>query len=171
MEDIGQAFNDFWTEYGPIIISVVSSGSFGTIIMAIVSAIVKGATKKINTATTTNITDEQMNAIAKKFAGYVSSKVFNVDISKLLTDEVTAQLSTLTSKVENEVATAEMSNAALSVIALALSRSKLLSESERKTLADASTELANKAKPKEQIQVEVVAEEEKAADNRSLASF
>ena len=167
MENIGQAFNDFWTEYGPIIISVVSSGSFGTIIVAIVSAIVKGATKKINTATTTNITDEQMNAIAKKFAGYVSSRVFNVDISKLLTDEVTAQLSTLTSKV----ATAEMSNAALSVIALALSRSKLLSESERKTLADASAELANKAKPKEQIQVEVVAEEEKAADNRSLASF
>lgn len=169
MENIGQAFNDFWTQYGPIIISVVSSGSFGTIIVAIVSAIVKGATKKINTATTLNLTDEQMTGIARKFAGYISQKVFNVDISKLLTDEVTAQLSTLTAKVENEIATANMGNTALSLVALALSRSTLLTEDERQLLTEASKELARSKA--EHIQVEVTAEEEDKPADTSLASF
>ena len=169
MENIGQAFNDFWTNYGPIIISVVSSGSFGTIIVAIVSAIVKGATKKINTATTLNLTDEQMTGIARKFAGYISQKVFNVDISKLLTDEVTAQLSTLTAKVENEIATATMGNTALSLVALALSRSTLLTDDERQLLTEASKELTSSKA--EHIQVEVTAKEEDKPADTSLASF
>ena len=169
MENIGQAFNDFWTQYGAIIISVVSSGSFGTIIVAIVSAIVKGATKKINTATTLNLTEEQMTGIARKFAGCVSQRVFNVDISKLLTDEVTAQLSGLTLKVEGAVESAKMSNAALALVALAMSRSELLTDEERTQLKEASKELA--ANQKEHIQVEVTAEEEDMPADTSLASF
>ena len=156
--DIGQALNDFWANYGGIIISIVSSGSFGTIIIAIVSAVVRGATRKINTATSLNITEDQMLAIASKFANYISTKTFNVDVSKLLSDEVTAQLSTLTSKIEDEVAASTNGNAAIALIAMAMSRSKILTEEEQQTLKDISDALSGTIKPKESIQVVVEAE-------------
>lgn len=158
--DIGQALNDFWANYGGLIISIVSSGSFGTIIVAIVSAVVRGATRKINTATSLNITEDQMLAIASKFANYISTKTFNVDVSKLLSDEVTAQLSTLTTKIENEIAASTNGNIAIALIAMAMSKSKLLTEEEQQTLKDISDALSGTIKPKESIQVVVEAEEQ-----------
>lgn len=175
--DFGQAFNDFWVNYGEIIISIVSSSSFGALITAIVSSVVKGATRKINTSTTVNMSEAQISSMAKAFAGYVSKKVFNVDISKLLTDEVTAQLSALTTRIESEVSKLDLSNNALAVMALAMSRSKLLSEDEQAILKDAASQLTNKIKPPEKIELTVTDESDETehgastSSNISLASF
>ena len=168
--DFGQAFNDFWVNYGEIITSIVSSGSFGALITAIVSSVVKGATRKINTSTTVNMSEAQISSMAKAFAGYVSKKVFNVDISKLLTDEVTAQLSALTTRVESEISKLDLSNNALAVMALAMSRSKLLSEDEQAILKDAASQLANEIKPPEKIELTVTDESDETEQGASTSS-
>ena len=148
-----EALENFWAQYGDIIISIVSSGSFGAIIVAIVNSVVKGATRKINSSTSVNFTDEQINGIAQKFAAAVSQKVFKVDISKLLTDEVSKQLSGLTDEITKVVEETEMSYAAMAIMAKGMSRSKILDEDERETLAKMSDELSAKAHVKESIEV------------------
>ena len=174
MENIGQWFNDFWSEWGSLIISIVSSGSFGAIITAIVSAVVKGVTRKINTATSLNISEAQMTAIAQKFASYIAKKTFDVDISRTLSEDVTGQLNTLAVKVEDAVASSTKGNTAIALVALALSHSKLLSDDERKTLAEISSELTASSKPKESIQVVVENETETetaTAEDERLTTF
>ena len=148
-----EALQNFWAQYGDIIISIVSSGSFGAIIVAIVNSVVKGATRKINSVTSVNLTDEQINGIARKFAGAVSQKVFKVDLSKLLTDEVSKQLSGLTAEITKVVEETEISYAAMAIMAKGMSRSKILDEDERETLAKMSDELSAKAHVKESIEV------------------
>ena len=148
-----EALQNFWAQYGDIFISIVSSGSFGAIIVAIVNSVVKRATRKINSSTSVKLTDEQVDGIAQKFAAAVSQKVFKVDISKLLTDEVSKQLSGLTDGITKVVEETEMSYAAMAIMAKGMSRSKMLDKDERETLAKMSDELSAKAHVKESIEV------------------
>ena len=148
-----EALQNFWAQYGDIIISIVSSGSFGAIIVAIVNSVVKRATRKINSVTSVNLTDEQINGIARKFAAAVSQKVLKVDISKLLSDEVGKQISALADEITKVVEETEMSYAAMAIMAKGMSRSKILDEDERETLAKMSDELSAKAHVKESIEV------------------
>lgn len=170
--DIGQIFNDFWTQWGALIISIVSSGAFGTIVVAVVKSMIGRFANKSRSA---ELTDGQVNNIADRVASRIAGNVLDVDVSRVVTDatreelaDIKAELATLKKAIAN-------TSESTALMAKGISRSKLLSEQEQTDLVKAAETLEKVTAQAERAHINVVVEPseqaEKAEENVSLVNF
>ena len=153
--DIGQAFNDVWTQYGSIIMSVLTSGVFGTIVVGIVRGIISRFANKSRTAT---LTTSELDKISHAVAGELSGKVLDIDVSKVVTDGIREQLASLETAIKSQ-------NEATVLMSHALGRSRLMKDDEKAALAAAADRMdVTKQKEHIAVTVEPVKKQAAAAD-------
>lgn len=149
--DIGQAFNDVWTQYGSIIMSVLTSGVFGTIVVGIVRGIISRFANKSRTAT---LTTSELDKISHAVAGELSGKVLDIDVSKVVTDATREELDGIREQLASLETAIKSQNEATVLMSRALGRSKLMHEDEKTELA-AAAERMDITKQKEHLLVSV----------------
>lgn len=160
--DIGQAFNDIWTQYGSIIMSVLTSGVFGTIVVGIVKGLISRFMSKSRTAT---LSDGELDKISHSVAGELSGKVLDIDVSKVVTETTRAELDEIKTQLTNLVTAVKSQNEATVLMSRALGRSKLMHENEKTELAAAADRMdVTKQKEHIAVTVEPVKKQAAAAD-------
>lgn len=157
--DIGQIFNEFWTEWGATIISFLSSGVFGAIVVGVVRGIVSRFANKSRSA---DLTESQLNAIAERVAKRIANNVLDVDISRVVTDATKEELREISKTVADMKTAVTNVNEATALMAKGMSRSKLLKVDESEKLTTAAETLEETMTPKkEHIKVKVESAEVK----------
>lgn len=157
--DIGQIFNDFWTEWGATVISFLTSGVFGAIVVGVVRGIVSRFANKSRSA---DLTDSQLNAIAERVAKRIANNVLDVDISQVVTDATKEELKEISKTVSDMKTAVTNVNEATALMAKGMSRSKLLKGDESEKLTAAAETLEETMTPKkEHIKVKVESAEVK----------
>lgn len=153
--EVGQAINDFWTQWGAMIISILSSGAFGTIVVGIVRVIVGRFGRKVEgNAKTAQLTESQIGEIAAKVAALLSGAVLDIDLSKVVSDVTRQELGDMVkiiTELKTQVTTA---NATIALMSNAISRSKLLTDQEQKELVATAAKLDTTEKAKISVKVE-----------------
>lgn len=160
--DIGQAFNDVWTQYGSIIMSVLTSGVFGTIVVGIVRGIISRFANKSRTAT---LTTSELDKISHAVAGELSGKVLDIDVSKVVTDATREELDGIREQLASLETAIKSQNEATVLMSHALGRSRLMKDDEKAALAAAADRMdVTKQKEHIAVTVEPVKKQAAAAD-------
>lgn len=162
--DIGQIFNDIWTQYGSIIMSVLTSGVFGTIVVGIVRGIISRFANKSRTAT---LTTGELDKISHAVAGELSGKVLDIDVSKVVTDATREELDGIREQLARLETAIKSQNEATVLMSHALGRSRLMKEDEKTALAAAADRM-DVTKQKEHIAVTVEPVKKQATDTTRI---
>lgn len=162
--DIGQAFNDIWTQYGSIIMSVLTSGVFGTIVVGIVRGIISRFANKSRTAT---LTTSELDKISHAVAGELSGKVLDIDVSKVVTDATREELDGIREQLASLETAIKSQNEATVLMSHALGRSRLMKDDEKAALAAAADRM-DVTKQKEHIAVTVEPVKKQATDTTRI---
>ena len=162
--DIGQAFNDVWTQYGSIIMSVLTSGVFGSVVVGIVRGIISRFADKSRTAT---LTTSELDKISHAVAGELSGKVLDIDVSKVVTETTRAELDEIKTQLTNLITAVKSQNEATVLMSRALGRSKLMHEDEKTELA-AAAERMDITKQKEHLLVSVEPSKQQVTDKSKI---
>lgn len=160
--DIGQIFNDIWTQYGSIIMSVLTSGVFGTIVVGIVKGLISRFMSKSRTAT---LTTSELDKISHAVAGELSGKVLDIDVSKVVTDATREELDGIREQLASLETAIKSQNEATVLMSHALGRSRLMKDDEKAALAAAADRMdVTKQKEHIAVTVEPVKKQAAAAD-------
>lgn len=160
--DIGQIFNDIWTQYGSIIMSVLTSGVFGTIVVGIVKGLISRFMSKSRTAT---LSDGELDKISHSVAGELSGKVLDIDVSKVVTDATREELDGIREQLASLETAIKSQNEATVLMSHALGRSRLMKDDEKAALAAAADRMdVTKQKEHIAVTVEPVKKQAAAAD-------
>lgn len=163
--DVGQMLNDFWVQYGSVILSFLTSGIFGTIVIGVVRGIVSRFANKSRTA---EITPEQLNAISQKIAQMLAGHVLDVDVSQVVTDATREELKEIAQTVAALKTAVTNVNESTALIAKGISHSKLLDEEEKQKLVTAADTLeatmTEKDRKRVKVKIENTAETDKPDD-------
>lgn len=162
--EVGQMLNDFWAQYGSIILSFLTSGVFGTIVIGVVRGIVSRFANKSRTA---ELTTEQLNAISQKIAEMLAGNVLDVDVSQVVTDATREELKEISQTVAALKTAVTNANESTALMAKGISRSKLLNEEEQQKLVTAADtlEATKTEKNRKRVKVKIESTEQTKPDD------
>lgn len=166
--EVGQMLNDFWAQYGPVILSFLTSGVFGTIVIGVVRGIVSRFANKSRTA---ELTTEQLNAISQKIAEMLAGNVLDVDVSQVVTDATREELKEISQTVAALKTAVTNANESTALMAKGISRSKLLNEEEQQKLVTAADTLEATKTEKDRKRVKVKIENTEQAKPDDIVNF
>lgn len=154
--DVGSAITNWWAQYGPLIISFLSSGAFGAIVVGIVRAIVGRLGRKVeNNAKTAMLTEAQIKEIASGVAGLLTGSELDVDLSRVVPDAVKDELSEIIRAIGELRDAVTAQNECTALMTIGLGRSALLSDGEKAELSTAANSLERSKRKKQRVRVKI----------------
>lgn len=165
-EDITDAWEEFkawWNEWGGTIIAFLTSGTFGTLVIAVVRGLI---VKFISANKTANLTEKDKIDIAVKVVDSIVGKELNINPNDALNGEVRAELEDLEDGILKLAELIKKQYDATGIMAQGISRSKLLTEDESAELSALAASLKNEpfGKHRTIAKVEIQKKEEKKND-------
>lgn len=159
--DIADAFNDFWNRWGGAIIGFLTSGAFASIVLAFVRGSIQRFAARSKKA---ELTGEQLEKIADTVLAKIAGSVLDVDVSSVVANTTKKELAEMHNQLNNLAVTIKNQYEATSLMSKAISRSKLITDSEKIQLEAAADSLESQKEDlnKHQIKISLAPKDDEA---------
>lgn len=168
-EDITDAWQEFkawWQDYGTNIITFVTSGTFATLVIAVVRGLI---VKFISANKTANLTEKDKIDIAVKVVDSIVGKELNINPNDALNGEVRHELEDIEDAIGMLAELVRNQHEATGIMASGIAKSKLLSEDEQARLSALGEKLQGTVvRPRNIAKVEIQKKESEAKDNLAI---
>lgn len=141
---VTEAWDDFklwWDEWGGNIITFITSGTFATLVIAIVRGLV---VRFISANKTANLTEKDKVDIAIRVVDSIVGKELNINPNDALNSQVKGEIAEVKEAILGLAGIVANQYKATGIMATGISRSKLLTEEEQEALSELATSLKEK---------------------------